>query len=236
MSSESQAYYRSTLALLRHVEARQPSQRRFGDEADALWAQFKGELTTLDRLDTLLRDADAQWPGAFGARNVFHLPGVAEDETFGSEWQSISGLEAEALWKTGTQIKSEGVDEVLTTLAESWDLELRAIDVGTIAPADHVLVVGPSATASLIQAFVGKSDLDWAEQVTVIATGPAARQIAVAAGAILGSTKATRLFSSEAADLDRARTHLKGKPARLLESPDASPDDLAAAKSIVGAS
>lgn len=78
-SAAVRAYYRGALTGLRHVEARQPTGRRFGAEADARWASFRGDLTTADRIDLLIRDADAQWPGAFGARSVFARRAVAED-------------------------------------------------------------------------------------------------------------------------------------------------------------
>lgn len=45
------AYYRAALAGLRYVESRRPSGRRFGENADALWKNFAGELTVGDRLD-----------------------------------------------------------------------------------------------------------------------------------------------------------------------------------------
>jgi hypothetical protein len=129
MASESLAYYRSGLALLKHVDARQPTHRRFGPEADALWAQFKGELQTLDRLELLLRDADAQWPGAFGARTVFELKGVSEDDAFGPEWQRISGVEAESLWRSQDELPANSVDEVLRSIAHAWREPLEPVNI-----------------------------------------------------------------------------------------------------------
>ncbi|NVL83835.1 hypothetical protein [Escherichia coli] len=62
------AFYEASLRKLRFVEARSPTKRRSGADADALWKSFKGHLTASDRLDLLLRDADIEHGGAFGAR------------------------------------------------------------------------------------------------------------------------------------------------------------------------
>jgi hypothetical protein len=234
MSSESLAYYRSGLALLKHVEARQPTNRRFGAEADALWSQVKGELTELDRIEILLRDADAQWPGAFGASNVFHLRGVAEDEPFGAEWRSISGVEAADLWRSREQLDAQGVEQILCTIAASWGISLARIELEPITPTTQLVVAGPSAIAALIRAFAGIAHLDWAEQVTVVATSPAERQLAAAAGAILGSTKRSIIVTNEPSDVHAVAARLKGQKLVVVCSPDAAPQDAAAAKRLAG--
>ena len=71
------SYYEGALWALRFIEARRPTRRRFGAEADATWAAFRGDLGASARIDLLLRDADTQWPGAFGARSVYDLAAVA---------------------------------------------------------------------------------------------------------------------------------------------------------------
>jgi hypothetical protein len=230
MSGVSLNYYRAALALLGHVEARQPTNRRFGPEADALWARFEGGLTPADRLDVLLRDADAQWPGAFGARTVFNLPGVAEDEAFGAEWALLEGVEAADLWKAEARPSLASPREVLEAIARAWELSLASASTEPVGAAEALLVAGPSAVASLIEYFAGAEGLDWAEQVTVIATPPAHRQLAAAGGAILGSTRPTRLFDSTAGSLG------KGAKARLVVSRDAAPEDAARARVLAGES
>ncbi len=57
------SYYGAALVGLLAIEARRPTGRRVGSEADARWQAFRGDLTTANRLDLLIRDADAQWPG-----------------------------------------------------------------------------------------------------------------------------------------------------------------------------
>ncbi len=55
------------------------------DEADRA-----RHLTTADRLDILLRDADAHWPASFGARNVFEVASLRWDRHLRSPASSIS--------------------------------------------------------------------------------------------------------------------------------------------------
>jgi hypothetical protein len=47
MQSVAQSYYRGALSLLRFVEQRAGSKRRFGAEAEAAWRQFKGGVTAI---------------------------------------------------------------------------------------------------------------------------------------------------------------------------------------------
>ncbi len=93
------SFYSAALSSLRYVEHRSPTGRRFGEDADARWRAFRGHLTTADRIDLLLRDADVEFPGAFGPRTTFALRAVAEDEPFGADWAKLSDPDAEALWR-----------------------------------------------------------------------------------------------------------------------------------------
>jgi hypothetical protein len=169
-------YYTAALRALRFIELRAPTTRRFGSEADARWGAFRGNLTTADRLDLLLRDADAHWPAAFGARNVFALRAAAEDEAFGAEWTPLDPIEADEIWhKVLAEAPPPDVRETLLAAASTWELTLGALDAGPIAPTDKLLVVGPSAVAAVIAAFAAGKDLDWADQVVCVATPPAHR-------------------------------------------------------------
>jgi hypothetical protein len=108
------------------------------------------------------------------------------------------------------------------------------VNIAPIRPAERFVVAGKSAIAELIRAFAGKNDLDWAEQVTVIATLPSARQMAAAAGAILRSTKATRIIAAGSEELDAEHGRLKGKGPRVVTSSDAGTLDLATANRVAG--
>lgn len=227
-SSNISAYYKASLALLRFVEHRRPTDRRFGPNADARWQTFQGDLTTADRLDLLIRDANAEWPGALGAGAVFDLRAVAEDEAFGSEWAPLDPVEGEEIWRSGADPTSLG--EALDAVAGCWGLKLSdAVSVGEIGPAEKLVVVGPSAIASVVAAFAEGKDLDWADQVACVATPPGHRQLAAIATALLNLNKPAALY-----DPETAPPALRGR--RLIVSTDAHPDDRAWADNIKGAS
>lgn len=242
MSAQIEPYYRAALQTLRCLEARSPTKRRFCAEADALWRGFQGDLKTTDRIDLMIRDADAQWPGAFGARSVFGLEGVAEDEAFGSQWRALDPVRAEELWRELVRTEVPGsTQEALGACAAEWRLKLAPFDCGTINPADQVLVCGPSAIVASALVFEGGRSLDWAAQVACIATDPTSRQLASLAGALLGATKALPLFSAAAAAPSEAKAAGARKPGattltgrRLLLSPDAVAADAATARQLSG--
>ncbi len=212
-------YHQATLAALRFAEARNPSNRRFGPDADALWKAFAGDMQTTDRIDLLIRDADAQWPGALGPRTVFHNQGVAEDDPFGPAWQPLDPVDAEKLWREAASVPAS-VDELLGELAKAWHFDLQAFDLDEIKPTEKLVVAGPSAIAAAIRAFANDKDLDWVEQVVCVASPPAHRHLAAIAGMILNVTKrAEILHASETTGVSRGR--------RLILSDDADPEDRA---------
>lgn len=213
------AYYCGALAGLRLVEARRPTGRRFGAEADARWAAFRGDLTTADRIDLLIRDADAQWPAAFGARSVFARRAVAEDEPFGVGWEPLDPVDAEEVWRKETaKPATSEVRDALNAVVAAWGLKPVTFNAGPVAPADKLVVAGPAAIIAAIEAFTRGRDLDWADQVVVIATPTAHRQLAALGSAFANVPAPTRLFL--AADAPA----LKGTW-RALVSEDADPAD-----------
>lgn len=220
--ADERAYYTAALQALRYIDVREKVGRRFGSEADARWSAFRGELTVSDRIDLLVRDADAQWPGALGARVVFARRAVSEDESFGADWAPLDPVDAEALWRElHGGAAPETVRAALTAAARAWGIELRPVEVGPIDPAEHLVLVGPSAIAATVEAFSTGRDLDWSAQVTVIATPPAHRQLAALGAALLSATKPTRLTAAT------EPRQLRGT-ARRIASPDASPVDASA--------
>jgi len=219
MQSVEQSYYRGALSLLRFVEQRASSKRRFGAEADAAWRQFKGELSTSDRIQLLLADAHAQWPGAVGASNVCLLPGVAHDDAFGPDWEPLNGVEAEAVWRDAMNAPPPAsLADGLAAIAVAWGLKLSEHSIGTVTPSTKVVVAGPSAVSALIQLFASNADLDWARQVVAVATPPAHRQLAAAAGVLLNLTSSVTITSKDA-----PATKIAG--AIKVISNDADPED-----------
>lgn len=223
------SFYRGAVLGLRHLEARRPTGRRFGPEADARWASFRGDLTTADRIDLLIRDANAEWPEAFGARTVFAERAVAEDEPFGPAFAPLDPVDAEALWRALTNAPAPADPRALiTAIAAAWGLTLAPFDPARLDPSDRLVLAGPSAIAETAIAFYeGGRDLAWPDQVVVVATPPGHRQLAALGGALSGATRPTRLFT--ASDIPPIAAT---KGARLLASPDADPADLARAREL----
>jgi hypothetical protein len=224
--SEARAFYTASLAALRYLEAERPTGRRFGPDADARWKAFEGDLKAIDRIDLLIRDADAQWARSFGARTVFDFGEVAEDEAFGPSWPRLDPVEAAALWRASEEVAPRSLFEALQAAAGAWGLALERIALeAPVAPGDKLLLVGPSAIASVAQAFAEGADLDWSEQIVCVASPPAHRQLAALSGALLNAPRACRLLSEPGPSL---ASH------RLVASPDAQPSDRALANELVG--
>jgi len=220
------SYYRAALSALQYVESQKPTGRRFGLDADARWASFRGSLTTSDRIDLLIRDANAQWPGAFGARTVFAQRAVAEDEPFGPGFAHLDPVDAEELWRA--QLAASPATDaraLLTAIGSAWNLKLTSHETGTVGAAEKLLVVGPSAIASTILAFQDHRDLDWTDQVVVLATPPAHRQLAGVGRALLGATNPTKIWSATEGSILRGH--------RLVSSSDADAADLRRAAEIL---
>jgi hypothetical protein len=227
VTGDIRSFYEGALIALRFVEARRPTGRRFGPDADARWSAFRGDLKTADRLDLLIRDADAQWPGSFGARTVFARENVAEDDPFGPEHEPMDPVDAEELWRAVlARPLPATVAATLTEVAAAWKLTLTPIAAGAVEPTDQFVIAGPSAIVSAAAAFSEGRDLDWSEQVTIVATPPGHRQLGAVAAALLNASRAAALFTAG------------GSPpttrARLLASPDADSADVARARAITG--
>ena len=215
------SYYLTALTALRFLDER-GGQRRFGLDADARWYDFAGDdlpephrsdarprvLVEADRIDLLLRDADAQWPGAFGARSVFDLSDVAEDDAFGAEWAPNS--DGTTLWHQImlTPLISN-LSPLITRCSAIWGLPLAIHHLPPLHPSTRWLLHGPSVIAAAISAFAASPAANWHQQVLVVAEPPIepgitpeqqrqrafARQLAALATGLLGQQQRTRLLS-----------------------------------------
>jgi hypothetical protein len=225
---EREQYYRGALRGLRFVEARRASSRRFGAEADARWSRFKGGLMQIDRMELLLRDADAEWPSAFGAHGVFSLGYSGDDEPFGPEWPSLVPQRAAKLWteEMGEALAANEakLSHALARIADAWELSLGKLSTPDVGPNDRLLVVGPTAILAVARAFEAGKALSLTEQVTVVATPAAHRQLGFFLTAAFDQRAATRVLSA----VELAAFKLP-KAIRLIESKDAHTEDLAAA-------
>lgn len=214
-------YYCTALTALRFLDERSGG-RRFGPDADALWDGFAGEepasfhdknarfriLSDADRIDLLLRDADVQWLGAFGARTVFDLVDVAEDDSFGHDWTPFA--DAVALWHqvTLTPLIAD-LSQLFQRFSITWDIPLSPDPLPPLHPNTRWLLHGPSSIAAAIEAFAVDSAVVWHSQVVVVAGSPLepglspyqrrlrgfTRQLAALAAGLLGQPRPTRILS-----------------------------------------
>jgi hypothetical protein len=212
------AFYQAGLEGLKFLEAREGRGRRFGEAAHAAWLALGGELDARDRLDLLLRDAAAVHPLAFAPCVVFEMTWLADDEPFGAEWPGTRAALAETLLRDGKTKASDDLTELLFTAAKRWGLSEPKVTpalvdaVGRITPASRVLLAGPSAILAITQATAARRDLDLAEQVVVLASNTAERQLWGLA--LVGAIARTRprVLAADTASAERVRelgvTHL----------------------------
>jgi len=223
------AYYAGALLLLSFLEARRPTGRRFGSEADARWSGFAGHLSVRDRIDLLVRDADLEWPGSVGARRVFGLDGVADDDAFGPTWEGVPAHVAADLFRMHAGTSISGVAAWLDAAFAVARRPRLTIEVATVAPNDRFVVAGASAVAALLARFDGQRELDFGAQVLVVADDAFARQLAIAAPLVLASGTATRLSGAPGDPAIDARAW---RGASWLASADASAEELSRGNAI----
>jgi hypothetical protein len=185
--SERESFYAAALVGLRALDLRERTPRRFGPDADARWASFKGALTDADRIDWLLRDASVTWGAAFSPAEAFGLFGLAPDEPFGPDWQPMNAAAARRC--LGTDAASPDPDELAGLLGIRDD----AVEVPALTPSTRLSVAGGAALLAAARRFVGRADLSWSDQVLAVATRPAHRQFAALLAIVTGAVARTRL-------------------------------------------
>lgn len=211
------SYFRTALAALRFLEAREPTGRRFGEDADVLWRSYATrQMSELDRLELLIRDADRQWRGAFGPRFVFDLPVGSDDDPFGPSWERAAPVPVRDLWREAfARPTPQSPGHVVAEWSAAWERPLSTIPF-ELSTNERVTLIGASAIATGIAALESRSDLAWHRHVEVVATEPAERQLALLAAPLLAAEGATVLVPRPS------------EGARLVTSDDARASDLAA--------
>lgn len=185
-------FYEAAFVGLKALDAKADVARRFGPNADARWALFKGEMKERDRLDLLIRDAAVNHPAAFAPRRVFLLDGLAEDEPFGPEWPGPDAALAIRLWRDSHASAPSTLGDVLRAASRAWGLTPQLLPKDTlsgIAPASRILASGAGALLSLAAHFEGRAELDLADQVLLVTDSPAERQLFGMAVMLLGSNR-----------------------------------------------
>lgn len=220
------AFYSAAAAGLRAIEARRAD--RFGPDADARWRGFAGALNDADRLDLLLRDAAVTWGPAFSAAEVFGTFGLAPDEPFGPDWQSLAPPAAARLLRDARPTPE--IDELAALLG----VAARPVEIPSLTASRRLAVAGGAAMIALAKVFAARPELRWSDQILVVATSPAHRQLAGLLAISARSPGRTRLVRP-AADV---RGALKAAGLTQIEiaivSDDAEPDCAAFAQSARG--
>lgn len=190
-SREREAFYGAALVGLRALDSREPTSRRFGSDADARWEQFtgaKGALGAADRIDLLLRDAAVTWGAAFSPAEAFGLFGLADDEPFGPDWAPLPDERARRLLA-----ESEGPPE-LAQAARALGIQPLPVPLPPLVPATRLIAAGGSAVLALAARFAAAPELSWSDQVVVVASSGAHRQLAALAAVALNARGRTVLL------------------------------------------
>lgn len=218
-------FYEAAFVGLKALDARAGAARRFGPNADARWALFKGELKERDRLELLIRDAAVNHPAAFAPRRIFLLEGLAEDEPFGPEWPGPDAALALRLWRDSHASAPSALGEVLQATARAWSLTPRPLTpdaLSSIAPASRILASGAGAVLALASHFEGRAELDLADQVLLVTDSPAERQLFGMAVMLLGSNRPVRQVPPTAS-AEEVRAQQFPRAGLLLVSDDVPP-------------
>lgn len=223
------AFYAGAVAGLRALDARERTPRRFGVDADARWSSFRGALTEADRIDVLVRDAAVTWGAAFSPAEVFGLFGLAPDEPFGPDWQTLSSTTAKRLLAPGAS--PHGPSE----MARALGIPLTTIPVPPLTASTRVAVAGGSAMVAVALAFLGQSGLSWSDQVLAVATNPAHRQLAGLLAVVVESAGKTRLVRPGREVRPTLDSVGFAQTDVAVASPDAEPECAAFARRAAGA-
>jgi hypothetical protein len=230
--AQTDAFYAAAALGVAWLDARESSPRRFGPAADASWRTYAGtpsDLSDLDRLELLLRDASSLYPDAFSPRAVFALPGLTDDEPFG-QWAHAPAPGIARDTFRAPPVAPSSARALLEAAARHWNLPLGvASALPAIGPTTRVLVVGATALLAVVDRFAVNRDLSLHEQIVVLTDAPALRHLAGLAALALGELRGPPCVAPDGASLGDA-------PARvdvLASSDDATAEERAAAEALL---
>lgn len=225
---ERSAFYGAAMLGLRALDARETTARRFGTDAEARWTQLAGALGAGDRVDILLRDAAGTWGAAFSPSECFGFFGLADDEPFGPDWGGIDDHAAKRL------LAEPEAPATLEHMAYGLGVKAASVPVLPVTPSTKLVVAGGTAIVSVAKVFAENKALSWTDQVAVVATKAAWRQVAGLAAVFLGARGRTALVrpNEEADSALRAAgfAHLDA----AVVSPDAEPEAAEFARKVGG--
>lgn len=191
-------FYRSAVVGLALLDDRSGGGRRFGANADARWQAFRGGLEDWDRIELLVRDAAVAYAAGFAPRVVFDLPALADDEPCGPDWSGPDPTTAAALLRSALEPPKDP-RAALARVADVWGKGTAAdVALPEIQPATRMLVAGAGAVIALAGVFLGRPELDLADQAVLVAGDPATRQLFGLAVAFFGSRRPVRIVRFDA--------------------------------------
>jgi hypothetical protein len=195
--NDTDRFYRTALPALCAWEHHEPSKRRFGADADAAWAMFRGHLDDADRIDLLIRDAAVKHPAAFAPRTVFAFADLPEDEPFGPRWTSPYGPDTgRRAWRETLERCGLPPRELWRSALEAWGVTPEPLELrSALDSTSRVLVVGTTAIAALAERFLDHREaLDWGRQVVAVAAMPAGVQLAGTLPLCAGTKESARAW------------------------------------------
>lgn len=213
-NEERERFYVAAIAGLQQLDRRERMARRFGAEADARWQSFSGALTASDRIDFLLRDAAVAWGPAFSPADTFGGFGLAPDEPFSPNWQSLNSEKAQDHISKVPMVLDPRALGALMGVASS-QIQIPALSAST-----RLVVAGGAALVSVAQAFAEQTDLSWSDQVLAVASTPLHRQLAGLLAIFAGAQSRTRLTRPD----DDLRSVLKASGFAQIDAPVVSDD------------
>jgi hypothetical protein len=225
---ERSAFYGAAVLGLRALDARESTPRRFGADAEARWNQFAGALGAADRIDILLRDAAGTWGAAFSPSECFGFFGLVDDEPFGPDWGGIDDHAAKRL------LAEPDAPATIEHIAYGLGVKATSVPVPSVTPSTKLVVAGGTAIVSVAKVFAENKALSWTDQVVVVATRPAWRQLAGLAAVLLGARGRTALVRpTEGADSALRAAGFSHLDAAVV-SPDAEPEAAELARKVGG--
>ena len=211
-ASEVESFYRAAVLGLRFLEGRERRGRRFGEVAGAAWKALGGEFELRDRLELLVRDAAATHPLAFSPRLVFGAESLTEDEPFGASFpQPGEGL-AKELLREGTRGGELEIGPLLVEAAARWRLAMPDMPAALMEAArkvgasSRVALSGPLGILALAMVAAGRRELDLGDQVLLVSSSAAERQLFGLALLASGGRARACLLEPSAASAEAARS------------------------------
>jgi hypothetical protein len=168
---------------------------------------------------------------------VFALPGLADDEPFGTDFSAPRTLAEKLLRDAAEPLAVTTPGAVLAEVARAWSLSPREPDLGPLerlTPATRIVAAGAGSILALAQRFERRDGFDLASQVLLVSDRPGERQLFGIAAALLGVAASVRIVPStsgeaQVRDAGLDRVHF------ALISPDAEPGSAERARQLAKA-